>query len=96
MAVVGHEHPSLVLRDEVGGRVQLPCFLVGDEVLALPAFSPLSPGTDVTSSVTGEGEHFTPVFERVDTARLRVWGVGEGELLDFRTLGELRGLGPHV
>lgn len=96
VAVVGHEHPSLVLRDQVGGRVQLPCFLVSEEVLALPAFSPLSSGTDVTSSITGEGEHFTPVFERVDTSRLRVWGVGEGELLDFRTLAELRSLGSRI
>ncbi|HEV8360372.1 MAG TPA: metallophosphoesterase [Candidatus Thermoplasmatota archaeon] len=96
IAVVGHEHPSLVLRDAVGGRVQLPCFLASDEVLALPAFSPLSSGTDITSSITGSGQHFTPIFERVDTSRLRVWGVGEGELLDFRTLGELRGLGASI
>lgn len=96
IAVVGHEHPSLVLRDEVGGRVQLPCFLVSDEVLALPAFSPLSPGTDVTSSITGRGEHFTPIFERLDTAKLRVWGIGEGEVLDFQTLGQLRELGPRI
>jgi len=96
VAVVGHEHPSLHLRDEVGARVRLPCFLTSDEVLALPAFSPLSAGTDVTSSVTGSGEHFTPLFEDVDTAALRVWGVGEDELLDFRTLGQLRGLGPRI
>lgn len=92
IAVVGHEHPSLVLRDEVGARVQIPCFLVSDEVLALPAFSPLSAGTDVTSSVTGRGEHFTPIFEGVDTDKLRVFGVGEGELLDFRTLRDLQSL----
>jgi uncharacterized protein len=96
IAVVGHEHPSLVLRDAVGARVQLPCFLVSDEVLAVPAFSPLSPGTDVTTSITGRGEHFTPMFEQVDTERLRVVGVGEGELLDFRTLGDLRSLGGSI
>jgi hypothetical protein len=96
IAVVGHEHPSLVLRDEVGARVSMPCFLVSDEALALPAFSPLSAGTDVTSSITGRGEHFTPMFERIDTAKLRVWGVGEGEVLDFRTLGQLRELGPRI
>ncbi|MCA1813687.1 MAG: metallophosphoesterase [Halobacteriales archaeon] len=90
--VVGHEHPAIMLRDEVGARVRMPCFLVGPEVIALPAFSPLSSGTDVTSTVTGRGEHFTPVFEGVDADSLRVFAVGEGEVLDFRTLGELRSI----
>jgi hypothetical protein len=94
--VVGHEHPSLALRDQVGGRVKMPCFLVSEQVLALPAFSPLSPGTDITVSVTGRGEHFTPVFERVDTDALRVFAVGEDEVLDFQTLGGLRGLGRDI
>lgn len=95
-AVVGHEHPALVLRDSVGGRVTLPCFLVSDEVIALPAFSPLSAGTDVTVNVTGRGEHFTPVFEGVDTSKVRVFGVGEDEMLDFRTLAELQSLGREI
>lgn len=94
--VVGHEHPNLTLRDSVGARVRMPCFLLSDEALALPAFSPLSPGTDVTVSVTGRGEHFTPVFEDVDTAKLRVFAIGEDEVLDFRTLGELRKLGRSI
>jgi putative SbcD/Mre11-related phosphoesterase len=90
--VVGHEHPAIMLRDEVGARVRMPCFLLGEDVLALPAFSPLSGGTDVTVSVTGRGEHFTPVFEGADADALRVFAVGEGEVLDFRTLGELRSI----
>lgn len=95
-AVVGHEHPSLVLRDQVGARVQMPCFLVGEDVIALPAFSPLSPGTDVTVSVTGRGEHFTPMFQGVDPEGLQVWAVGEGELLDFKSLAGLQRLGRTI
>jgi uncharacterized protein len=95
-AVVGHEHPALTLRDSVGGRVHMPCFLVGEDIMALPAFSPLSPGTDVTQSVTGRGEHFTPMFQGANTEALRVWAVGEGELLDFGNLAALQRLGRDI
>lgn len=95
-AVVGHEHPALVLRDEVGARLTMPCFLVGEGILAVPAFSPLSAGTDVTVNVTGRGEHFTPMFKGVDPEELRVWAVGEGELLDFGALGPLQRLGARI
>jgi putative SbcD/Mre11-related phosphoesterase len=46
--VIGHEHPSVKLSDEIGASIKVPCFLVSKSVIVLPAFSPLAYGTDVT------------------------------------------------
>lgn len=49
LLIVGHEHPSLKIRDEMGAVVKIPCYLYSEEeeVLVLPAFSPLSEGRDM-------------------------------------------------
>jgi DNA ligase-associated metallophosphoesterase len=49
--ILGHEHPAITLSDGVATSVHCPCFLVGDDVLALPAFSPWSAGTNVRHGV---------------------------------------------
>lgn len=93
--VVGHEHPAIVLRDKVGGRVKLPCFLVGPSTLALPAFSPLAEGTDVTTSL-GSRAGFCPPIEAADPAALKVYAINEDEVLPFATLAEIRSLQPQL
>lgn len=47
--VQGHEHPSVRLFDGVGGYLKLPAFLyfLREQVLVLPAFSPLAAGNDI-------------------------------------------------
>lgn len=49
--ILGHEHPATTLSDGVATTVRCPCFLVGDDVLVLPAFSPWSAGTNVRHGV---------------------------------------------
>ncbi|MGB8169812.1 MAG: metallophosphoesterase [Chthoniobacteraceae bacterium] len=49
--ILGHEHPAITLSDGVATSVRCPCFLVGDDVLALPAFSPWSAGTNIRHGV---------------------------------------------
>jgi len=47
--VMGHEHPAIAFRDELGVKVKFKCFLRGElegaEIYVLPALSPLMPGT---------------------------------------------------
>ena len=50
--IMGHEHPAILLSDDVGGRLKLPVFLFGStryntQVLVLPAVSPLMMGIEV-------------------------------------------------
>ncbi|HAB17561.1 MAG TPA: metallophosphoesterase [Verrucomicrobiota bacterium] len=42
--VIGHEHPALRLGDGVATAVKVPCFLVADEVIVVPAFSDWAAG----------------------------------------------------
>lgn len=37
--VCGHLHPTTTLRDETGAALRVPCALVGERVLVLPAFT---------------------------------------------------------
>jgi putative SbcD/Mre11-related phosphoesterase len=49
--ILGHEHPAISLSDGFVTRLHCPCFLLGDDVLALPAFSRWSAGTNVRDGV---------------------------------------------
>ena len=57
--ILGHEHPSVTLSDGIATSARCPCFLVGDEVLVLPAFSSWSAGTNVR-----HGNFLSPYLRR--------------------------------
>ncbi|MFQ5910431.1 MAG: metallophosphoesterase [Thermoplasmata archaeon] len=86
MLVMGHEHPSLGLRDKIGATAKLPCFLVTPTVVVLPAFSPLALGTDVTTL-----DFISPPLRDVSSDESRVYAIEEKTgLLDFGKLRDLR------
>jgi putative SbcD/Mre11-related phosphoesterase len=84
--IIGHEHPSLLLRDEIGASIKRPCFLISGRTIVLPAFSPLATGTNVASM------HFiSPPLACLDAYKTRVIAIDEKlGLMDFQTLGDLR------
>ena len=45
--IMGHEHPAISLHDGIASRVRCPCFLRGDNILVLPAFSRWSAGSNI-------------------------------------------------
>ena len=84
--VMGHEHPAVKLRDELGATVSVPAFVAGDRLIVLPAFSPLALGVDVAAY-----PYLSPILNRVDVEDARVVGIDEGEgLLDFGRVGGLK------
>ncbi len=86
--IIGHEHPAIRLRDEVGALVKVPAFLVGRELIVLPAFSPWAYGNDVLREIV------SPFLRAYDISKARVLVPLEDELLDFGELGKLsRALG---
>ncbi len=83
--VLGHEHPAVKLRDELGAVISLPAFVVQEDVIILPAFSPLALGVDVT-----ERPKMSPLLVDRDLTGARVFGVDDAVgLLDFGTVGDL-------
>lgn len=83
--VMGHEHPAVKLKDELGAVVSVPAFLVMDRLIVLPAFSPLAIGVDVSSY-----PYLSPILNRMPIDDAHVIGADEKEgLLDF---GRVRGL----
>lgn len=83
--VMGHEHPAVKLKDELGAVVSVPAFLVTDRLIVLPAYSPLALGVDVSAY-----PYLSPILNRSSIEDARVIGVDEKEgLLDF---GRVRGL----
>jgi len=84
--VMGHEHPAVKLKDELGATVSVPAFIISDRLVVLPAFSPLALGVDVSSY-----PYLSPILNRMDIDDARVIGVDEREgLLDFGRVRDLR------
>jgi len=56
--IMGHEHPAVAIRDDLGVKHKFKCFLKGDfkgrELIVLPALSPLMPGSEVNLLPTGK------------------------------------------
>ncbi|MDY6774323.1 MAG: metallophosphoesterase [Candidatus Nanohaloarchaea archaeon] len=93
--VIGHEHPALTLKDEVGVKEKLPAFLYGEmddgrKLLVLPAFSKLAEGSQVNR--VEEEELLSPVLkEKVDIGEMEAVGVDrDAGLFEFPELDKLR------
>ena len=52
--VIGHVHPSLAVRDASGAGHRVPIFLVSEQCIILPAFSPFARGYDVAGGLPSE------------------------------------------
>lgn len=48
--IIGHEHPAISISDRVTSSAKVPCFLAGESLLVLPAFSPWAAGGDFRST----------------------------------------------
>ncbi|ALV62657.1 ICC-like protein phosphoesterase [Thermococcus sp. 2319x1] len=81
--IIGHEHPAIRLRDEVGALIKVPIFLVGDPLIVLPAFSPWAYGNDILREIV------SPFLRDVDLFNFKVLVPLDKELLDFGKLGDL-------
>ena len=86
--IIAHEHPSIKLRDRVGATLSLPCYLFSDEIIVMPAFSPLASGTDVSSA--DAGDYLSPILKKHDMDEFRVLAISEAGLLDFSTVGNMK------
>jgi putative SbcD/Mre11-related phosphoesterase len=57
--VMGHEHPSVTIRDETSASTKLPTFLISERIIVLPAVSIYAIGTDITKN-----DFMSPVLKK--------------------------------
>ncbi len=93
--VIGHEHPALSLKDDIGVKEKIRCFLYGEtetgqKLIVMPAFSELAQGSDMND--VRERELLSPVLkDMVDLDKMKAVGVDkEAGLFEFPELGEIR------
>ncbi|KXA98468.1 hypothetical protein AKJ40_04740 [candidate division MSBL1 archaeon SCGC-AAA259M10] len=92
--VMGHEHPAIVLRDEVGVEEKFRVFLHGEleggrKIIVMPAFSKLASGNRVNG--VPKTELLSPFLKRhADLGRMKPVAVHEdSEPLGFPKLSDL-------
>lgn len=95
--IIGHEHPSIALFDELGVKEKLDCFLFGKlidgrNIIVMPAFSYISSGSEI--NLIPKEELLSPILrEYTILDELKVLALSEeAGPLDFGTLGMLRNL----
>ncbi len=92
--VIGHEHPALVLKDEIGVKEKVDCFLYGKmrngkNIVVMPAFSKISGGSKVNQ--VPSSELLSPVLRnQADTGGLKAVAVSrEAGLFEFPELNRI-------
>ena len=84
--IAGHEHPALVLTDELGVEEKVRCFLYGiyqdKKIIVMPAFSKLAEGSQVNE--IPKHELLSPWLQKEGVDNLKAVGVSEeAGLLEF-------------
>lgn len=77
--IIGHEHPAISLKDDIGVKEKLDCFLYGKtdnekKVIVLPAFSQISNGTSINEAP--QSQLLSPILRNnIDKDKLKAIGV---------------------
>ena len=92
--IMGHEHPSVRLRDEAGASYKFKCYLVGEvlgrEVIVMPSLNELASGTDV--NLASEEELLSPILRKIGIGELEPVLITEGGIEHFPKLKLLKTL----
>lgn len=79
--IIGHEHPSITLRDDVGIKFKFKVFLWGEYrehyILVLPPIGELASGSDI--SLYMYEETLSPLLKDVDLKYFRPYAIVPGE-----------------
>ena len=88
--VMGHIHPSILVRDRSGAGVKDCCFLFSEEhqLLVLPALSIVSGGVDVLSDAGFA--RMSPILSGLDTGSFVPVAFSGSTALRFPTIGDMR------
>ncbi len=89
--IIGHEHPSVKIRGEMGGGLKMQCFVhVKDEgIIVLPPFSPMSPGNDL---LPGQTDQMAPALRNSNNNEAELYGVSEIGIIPLGRLKDITDL----
>jgi len=69
--IMGHEHPAILFRDDIGGKDKFPVFLLGKlpghnriKLIVLPALSPVATGVEV--NVAESRDFLSPILQKAN------------------------------
>ncbi len=86
--IMGHEHPAVKIR--INGVYTFHCFLKMQNIVVLPAFSPLVQGSDVTSC-----KFISPILSNVKCEEVEVYAVND-EVVYLGTVEDIKNLKIHM
>ncbi|MHA1609763.1 MAG: metallophosphoesterase [Candidatus Njordarchaeales archaeon] len=93
--IMGHEHPAVMFRDDIGGKDKIPSFLFGSfpgyertKLLVLPALSPLATGVEVNASLPSD--FLSPILQKANIDEFIPIGVLSSGLLEMPKIRKLR------
>ena len=94
--IMGHIHPSLSVRDEVGARLKSPCFLCDParRILVLPSLSLLAGGVDVATQTYADS--ISPLLSKDGLGRFIPIVFSGESALTFPSVERLRKAGKGV
>lgn len=82
--IIGHEHPSVYLKDELGTRYKFKCFLWGEymnhKILVLPSVGELASGS-VVGSYDFNDEILSPILKHIDLYKFRPYAIVPGKIV---------------
>jgi putative SbcD/Mre11-related phosphoesterase len=100
MIVIGHEHPAIALRDDVGAKVKLRALLIGPtklnkDLIVLPAYSPLALGAEV-NLVSSQEQILSPFIRNyASLGKMKVYAIdAESGVFSFPELWQWQGTEP--
>ena len=89
--VIGHEHPALALDDEIGVTEKVDCLLHLDsdkEIFVLPAYSPISNGSEINRM--SSSELLSPILKDFNLDKFQAYAISrEAGVFDFGKLQNL-------
>ena len=92
--IIGNEHPAISLKDELGAKEIIPCFLYGTtkcgrKITVLPAFSKLSRGSEMNE--ISQKDLLSPILRKnVEFNKMKVIAISkELGIMSFPELGKL-------
>ena len=91
--VIGHEHPALALKDEVGVKEKIDCFLYGEtgdgNIIVMPAYSKISNGSEINNMP--RQELLSPILRENGVRGLKAVGIDrEAGILEFPEVSKIK------
>jgi len=87
MTIIGHDHPAVKVRDELGAmhEYQAYMFIKKENVLVLPAFNPLSIGFNIVN----EQRWLSPILGKCNVLDAEIYAIADDEVVDIGKLNKL-------